>query len=498
MKNKHTYRILLILISFIFLLISIPVIYLIYVKVSETSSSTQVFQNYSNDQSRLNHTKVHKIIDVKVKKDELKQQIQQLINYANTNNLKISIAGTKHSMGGHTIYPDGIVINMLPYNHMEFDEANNILTIGSGATWEQALKFLDHYDKSIAVMQSFSNFSIGGSISVNGHGWQKNAAPISSYVESFTLINATGEILECSRSNNPELFKLAIGGYGLFGIILDVKLKVIDNSVLNFHSISLNPEDYAQQYEKLVTQNPKAELAYGRLRISDKKFLEQATLNYFEKNNDTPQSLTQQNYDHAKIRRIVFRSSVENEYGKRLRWDLENMLNKIAPLMTYTRNEILIEDSSLIENKDINSTDLLHEYFIPKKNLAQFIHEIKPILKQSNLDLLNITIREIKHDNDAFLNYAREDVFGLVFLFNQKKTQIQEHEMEKLTNQLFNIALKNQGTYYLPYRLHISAENMRLAYPQANQFFQLKKKYDDKLIFNNQFYLHYSLEKLSN
>ncbi|ALH96324.1 hypothetical protein [Acinetobacter equi] len=96
------------------------------------------------------------------------------------------------------------------------------------------------------------------------------------------------------------------------------------------------------------------------------------------------------------------------------------------------------------------------------------------------------------------MNYAREDVFGLVFLFNQKKTQIQEHEMEKLTNQLFNIALKNQGTYYLPYRLHISAENMRLAYPQANQFFQLKKKYDDKLIFNNQFYLHYSLEKLSN
>ena len=82
-------------------------------------------------------------------------------------------------------------------------------------------------------------------------------------------------------------------------------------------------------------------------------------------------------------------------------------------------------------------------------------------------------------------------MFGLVFLFNQQKNPAQEQAMQRLTNQLFEVAIQNKGTFYLPYRLHISRENMRLAYPQADQFFQLKQKYDPSEIFNNQFYLHY-------
>jgi len=385
--------------------ISIPAIHLIRTKINEHQNIEQLPTGYRDDASHLNKTKVSKIVDIETDPQAIQKQLQALLHYAQKNHLKISISGAKHSMGGHTIYPDGIALNMLPYNHMNLDEKNNILTIGSGATWEQALQYLDKYGKSIAVMQSFSNFSIGGSISVNGHGWQKSAPPISSTVESFTLMKANGEIVKCSRVENPELFKLVIGGYGLFG--------------------------------------------------------------------------------------IVFRGSVESEYGKRLRWDLESSLNSVTPYSQFSRNEILSEDASLIENKDQSSTDLLHEYFIPKQNLAQFIQDIKPVLQDSKLDLLNITIREVKQDNDAFMSYARTDVFGLVFLFNQKKTTEQEQQMQVLTNQLVDLALKNHGTFYLPYRLHISREKMRLVYPQVDEFFKLKKKYDPKKLFSNQFYLHY-------
>jgi len=170
---------------------------------------------------------------------------------------------------------------------------------------------------------------------------------------------------------------------------------------------------------------------------------------------------------------------------------LESSLNSVTPYSQFSRNEILSEDASLIENKDQGSTDLLHEYFIPKQNLAQFIQEIKPVLQNSKIDLLNITIREVKQDNDAFMSYARTDVFGLVFLFNQKKTAEQERQMQILTNQLVDLALKNQGTFYLPYRLHISREKLRLVYPQTDEFFKLKKIYDPQALFSNQFYLHY-------
>lgn len=488
--KKHKNKILLGVLLMLCLLLAIPGLHLLRIKLNQSTQIPELEVGMSNDASQLNLTKV-RLVRVAEQPEAMQQQLRELLDHARWQQLKVSIAGAQHSMGGHTLYPDGIVLDMLPYKHMHFDAEHHILSIGSGALWQDAIAYLDGFGKSIAVMQSFSNFSIGGSISVNGHGWQNNAAPLSSSVVSFTLMNASGEILNCSRTENPELFKLVVGGYGLFGIILDVKLKVVDNTALKFKSLTLHPDDFVAQYQQQVTEQPQVQLAYGRLRISDKRFLQQATLNYFEKIDNKPQPLQQQQQKNAELKSLVFRGSVDSEYGKRLRWDLENSLNQVMPLQVFSRNEILNEHSALIENKDPNSTDLLHEYFIPKQYLAQFIDDIRPILENSSIDLLNITLREVRQDQDAFMNYAREDVFGLVFLFNQKKTSVQEQQMQLLTNQLLDAALKYKGTYYLPYRLHISREKMRLAYPQADQFFALKLKYDPEEIFNNQFYQHY-------
>lgn len=475
----------------IVLSIALPIWHLFNTKLQQKQSLEPISKGYSNDASQLNLTAVQRVVDVAEQPEQIRQQLAELMRYAKAKHLKVSIAGARHSMGGHSIAPNGIVLNMLPYKQMQFDAEQNILTIGAGATWQDAIEYLDSKGKSIAIMQSFSNFSIGGSLSVNGHGWQKQAPPLSASVESFSLMNADGEIVQCSRTENPELFKLVIGGYGLFGVILDVKLKVVDNVSLAFHSVTLKPENYVAQYQKRVRDNPKAQFAYGRLRISKKNFLDQATLNYFEKMPEQPVVLATQTASNDELRRLVFRGSVQSEYGKRLRWDLESVLNQITPYHRFSRNEILNEHSSLIENKDPRSTDLLHEYFIPEAQLQNFIYDLRPILKTSNIDLLNITIREVSPDQDAFMNYAREPVFGLVFLFNQQKTAEQEQEMRRLSNALVDIALRYRGTYYLPYRLHIGREKMRLAYPQADAFFRLKKKYDPEERFSNQFYEHY-------
>lgn len=476
-------------ITTIIIFIAIPVFHILKTKWNEEDIPIEIPEGYINDASQLNLTKVDTIIQVLSEKKDIEAQLKNVLTYAKGNDLKISIAGAKHSMGGHTIYPDGIVLNMLSYNHMALDSTNNVLTIGSGALWEDAITYLDSYGKSIAVMQAFSSFSIGGSISVNGHGWQKDSPPISSSIISFTLMRENGEIITCSRNENPELFKLVIGGYGLFGIILDVKLNVVDNEALQYKYVRLSPDNYIKHYKKHISENPKVNLVFGRLRVSDKHFLEEATLNFFEKVDATIPAL--QNQKDTETQRLVFRGSVNSEYGKRLRWDLETGMNKVSKNDVYSRNDLLNDHVSLIENKDTSSTDILHEYFIPERNFNSFINGIKPVLKGSNIDLLNITIRAVNQDNDSYLNYAKENVFGFVILFNQKKTDEQEVAMKKLTSQLVEVTLKNGGTFYLPYRLHISKKKMRASYPKADNFFQLKLKYDPTELFRNTFYKHY-------
>jgi FAD/FMN-containing dehydrogenase len=486
MKKKHLWPI---GILTVIIFLSIPTFHILKTKWNEKELNINNPNGFTNDVSQLNLTQIDTIIQVPNNKNDIEIQLKKVLNYAKEKNLKISIAGAKHSMGGHTIYPNGIVLNMLPYKQMELDTTNNILTIGAGALWEDALRYLDKFGKSIAIMQAFSSFSIGGSVSVNGHGWQKDSPPIAASIVSFTLMIENGEIIKCSRQEHQELFKLVIGGYGLFGIILDIKLKVVDNEALQYKYIRLSPENYVAYYKKYISDNPKVNLAFGRLRVSDKNFLEEVTLNFFEKVEATIPALQKEKSIEAQ--RLVFRGSVNSEYGKRLRWDLESGMNKVFNNKISSRNELLNGSVSLVENKDTSSTDLLQEYFIPERNLNQFILDMIPILKNSKIDLLNITIRGVNQDDDSYLNYAREKVFGFVLLFNQMKTDKQEAEMKILTNQLLDAALKSEGTFYLPYRLHIDKNKMRKSYPKADYFFRQKLKFDPTELFNNKFYEHY-------
>lgn len=489
MKKRYIFYI---LIFGLLIFILIPICHIGKTYLNEEDIIKQNPKGYTNDASGLSLTKVDSIVDVPKSKAEMIQQLKDIITYSKSHHIPISIAGAQHSMGGHTMYPNGIVLNMRPYKEMHLDTITNILTIGSGALWEDAINYLDTYHKSIAVMQAFSSFSIGGSISVNGHGWQKNSPPISSSVRSFTLMNHNGDILNCSRTENQELFSLALGGYGLFGIILDVKLDVVENENYTFKMYKIKADEYVSYFKKYAHENKNVKLVFGRLNISNKEFLEEATLNIFTAIPGSPvKTLSQPDLKSAETKRLIFRNSVNSEYGKRLRWDLETNLSEFASDGYFSRNELLNDHVSLIENKDAGSTDILQEYFIPERNFNAYIEELKNVLPDRHIDLLNITIRDVYKDTDTYLNYATENVFGFVFLFNQKKNAKQEKEMEELTKELVKLAIKMEGTYYLPYRLHIDRATFRSMYPQGEEFFRLKLTYDPLEVFKNKFYDHY-------
>ncbi|QNK62066.1 hypothetical protein H7F33_16145 [Pedobacter sp. PAMC26386] len=125
----------------------------------------------------------------------------------------------------------------------------------------------------------------------------------------------------------------------------------------------------------------------------------------------------------------------------------------------------------VFQNTDPDYTDILHEYFVPGDSLAHFITAVQKIIPQYDVDLLNITVRNVMTDNDTFLCYAKGEMFGLVMLFNQRKNKSAEVEMEALTQNLISTVIRFKGTYYLPYRLHATKDLMYSAYPNARAFF---------------------------
>jgi len=314
-----------------------------------------------------------------------------------------------------------------------------------------------------------------------------NSPPIASTVESFRLINADGETIHCSRDENSELFSLVLGGYGLFGVILDVKLKVVDNIMYKVQQYVIKSDDYIKEFNQFVKGKTDVGMAYGRININPDNFMEEAILSTFTVDNNTAlQPLHKSTY--TSIRRTVFRSSANSQYGKNLRWKTEKLASSQLTGKKFSRNQLLNEGVEVFQNTDTAYTDILHEYFIPKDSVIHFITEVKKIMPTYRGDLLNITIRNVKRDDDTFLCYANEEVFGFVMLFNQSKDTRSEAEMRSLTQKLIDVAISLKGTYYLPYRLHATKEQMYRVYPHPKEFFLLKKKYDHNEIMQNRFY----------
>ena len=265
----------------VLLLTGRPAWHLVRTGLSDRNELEPLPAGMTDDASRLNRTSVAEVWPVPAGPEEAEQQLVDILARAQRDGLKVSIAGARHSMGGHTIYPGGIVIDMLPFRALSLDEERNLLHAGAGARWEEIIPYLDARGKSVAVMQSNDSFSVGGSISVNCHGWQHNHAPIASTVESFRLLKADGMIVRCSREENRDLFSLVLGGYGLFGVILDVELHVVPNRRYSVRRFLISAEDYAATFEREVNGVPGTGMVYGRLSVTSGNFLGEAILTVF-------------------------------------------------------------------------------------------------------------------------------------------------------------------------------------------------------------------------
>lgn len=417
----------------------------------------------------------------------------------------VTIAGARHSMGGQTLGEKGCyTVDMLDLNqvgevfHQPGIQGKHWVTVGAGARWKDIIPKLRQAGFAPKVMQSNSDFSVGGSLSVNCHGWQHNAEPIASTVSSFRLMLADGSTRRCSRRENAELFALVLGGYGLFGVILEATLEVVPDQYYMASSKLVTPEEYVRVFEEM-TQGSSDGMAYGRISTAPGSFLTEGAVVVLEpvqeaarkkkgRGSGIPGAVT------LGVKRSVFRSTVGSDDAKDFRWALEKKYGETGKV-AHRRSDILSEPAALYGNRNPQSTDILHEYFIPKARLAEFIGRMRLIhqsLGTACPELLNITVRNVKTDRTTYLRYARQEVFGLVMLFHQRcKDPAGEAAMMHYTQKLVDAALACEGTYYLPYRLHATPEQFRQGYPNSARFFALKNRYDPAALFQNRFYQRY-------
>ena len=171
----------------------------------------------------------------------------------------ISIGGARHSMGGQIAAPGTLHIDMREFNRiLAFSPQAKTIRVQAGVRWRQILERVATANLSVAIMQSYANFTVGGSISTNVHGRSVGRGPLIGSLKSIHVVLADSSDIEATPDQHSEIFNGVVGGYGGLGVITEATLALTDDVKVKRDDRTLPIDEYAKFFFDQVRDLPGA------------------------------------------------------------------------------------------------------------------------------------------------------------------------------------------------------------------------------------------------
>lgn len=422
-----------------------------------------------NDVSRLN--------PVEVAGERRPRNTDEVRNALRSWSGAVSLGGGRFSMGGQIAAPGSLHLDMRGMNQIvAFDPQERMIRIQAGMTWRDLQDIIDPHDLSVRIMQSYSNFTVGGSIGVNCHGRYVGRGPLVNSVRAVQLITAEGEVLELSRTSDPEIFGAVFGGYGGLGVVTEVELDLDRNTPIERVVDEVSLEAYPGYFRQEIQSDPRFLLHNANLLPPDSERVRSISWVLTDKPVTILDRLIPRDADYDREQNSIW-AVTELPGGHLLREELEQKWLDTETVV-WRNHEASLDTASLEPRTRLFSTYLLQEYFIPVENCVPFARAMTRILKQRDADAVNVSVRHSPQDTDALLAWAPTEVFSFVLYYKQRSSERASRRSAVWTRELIDAALAHSGRYYLPYRLDATRAQFEQSYPEFREFVALKARID--------------------
>ena len=409
----------------------------------------------------------------------------------------VSIGGGRFSMGGQTAIDNGLQLDMREFDDVvAFDAEQREIVVQSGITWRGVQEYIDPHDLSVKIMQTYANFTVGGSLSVNVHGRYIGHGPVISSVKAIQLVLADGSVVTASREENPELFFAAIGGYGGIGVIAEVTLALDVNDKVGRQTTVLPVTEYAAHFADNVRDN--RDVIFHNADMYPPAFETVRDVSWFVTDDDLTieDRLIATDETYWWLPKLINFSSASG-FGKWMRESVFDPVYYSFDRVAWRNWEASYDVRELGEGDRSEKTWVLQEYFIPVENFDSFVPKMRDIFNKHEVDVVNVSIRHALPDPDSYLSWARNEVFAFVVYHSQGTTAADKHQVGVWTREMIDAILSEGGAYYLPYQPHATVDQFRAAYPNADRYFAVKREVDPDNRFQNKLWEKYYPTKRS-
>jgi len=449
--------------------------------------------------SQLNSTRVQKILEPQSLED-----VQNIIRSARRDGTAISVAGGRHAMGGQQFGSDTWLIDIRKLNQLtHLDRERGILETEAGIEWPELmegylkLQNSDRQSWGIAQKQTGADrLTLAGTISANAHGRGLKMRPFISDVESVVLVDATGATHKCSRTENAELFRLVHGGYGLFGIVTSVQLRLVPRKKIERRVEIRTTDDLVAAFDKRIVDG----YEYGDFQFSVERdsedFLHKGVFScYRQVPIETQISSTQKQLSDENWRQLLYLAHT----------DAKKAFERYADYYLSTNGQVYWSDTHQLSiypdnyHREIDekvhapypASEIITEINVPRSMLKNCFDEVRQDFRSNRVELIYGTVRLIQRDDESFLPWAKQSYACVIFNLHTVHSPEGLRRSASAFRRLIDMAARRGGTYYLTYHRDATRKQIEGCYPEFKLFLQLKKKYDAEERFQSNWYRHY-------
>lgn len=451
--------------------------------------------------SQLNETRMGSVVEPRSV-----AALQALMRGARDGGRAVSVAGGRHAMGGQQFAGGGLLVDMRRMNRvLSFDPTRYEIEVEAGIQWPELIDFMVESQRRLETRQQASivqkqtgadKLTIGGALAANIHGRGLGLKPFINDVESFVLVDTQGEARVCSRLENGELFGLAIGGYGLFGIITSVRLRLARRRKLERVVEITNAREVSEAFEARIADD----FLYGDFQ--------------FATDDTSPDFLRTGVF--SCYRPVADEAFMPDEGVELCAEDWENLyylahVNRRRAFEVYSRHylatsgqlywsdthqlSVYLDDYhrqlDLTLGAHVRATEMITEVYVPRAALAEFLERVRRDFRRHAVELIYGTVRLIKRDDESFLAWAKEDYACIVFNLHTEHSAVGLAKARIDFRRLITCAIDFGGSYYLTYHRWASREQVETCYPQLPEFLRLKRHYDPAETLQSDWYRHY-------
>ncbi|HKP85030.1 MAG TPA: FAD-binding oxidoreductase [Blastocatellia bacterium] len=449
--------------------------------------------------SQLNSTRVSRVL-----RPTSDEEVRAIILDARQSGKSISVSGSRHAMGGQQFGTATALLDMRGMNRvLGLDAERGLVEVEAGIEWPQLLAFLNQSQsgrqKQWGIVQKQTGadrLSIGGALASNVHGRGLRFKPIIDQVESFMLTDCAGDTRRCDRKENAELFRLAVGGYGLFGIVTSVELRLWERKKVQRVVEIRDTKDIPQSFERRIADG----FLYGDYQFATDgnrdSFLRRGVFScYRPVDPSTPLTENPTRFRPEDWAKLTYYS---HKYKRRA-------FDAYTSRYLKTSGQIYWADSQLsgayVDNyheeldrklhAKVKATEMITEIYVPRNSLVAFMESARTELRGQGANVIYGTVRLIEKDEESFLRWAKESYACVIFNLHVTHDPRGIEDAARAFRALIDLGIRYGGSYYLTYHRFATREQVETCYPQFKEFLQLKLKHDPGEIFQSDWYRHY-------